>query len=286
MNEPSEREPGSAGATIKPISSRDNPLYKQLRQLATSSQARRKAGRTLLDGVHLCQAYLDNAGQGALALPWLCVIGEGARWHGEVAPLLARCVAAGVSCVVLPDALYRALSQVEHGVDLLLVVGTPAVREVPALRQSSVMLDNLQDPGNLGSILRSAAAAGVKTVYCSAGTAFAWSPKVLRAGMGAHFVLDIHENVDLAALLEDAGVPVLATSSHAARSLHDTDLRAPVAWIFGHEGQGVSDELLTLASQRVVIPHLGKIESLNVAACAAVCLFEALRQQGAAAARS
>ncbi|MGI4849498.1 MAG: TrmH family RNA methyltransferase [Janthinobacterium lividum] len=263
---------------MKSITSRENPQYKELRQLATSSQARRKAGRTLLDGVHLCQAYLEQRGA-----PAVCVVGEGARRHAEVAEIVARCEAAHALCLVLPDALYHALSQVEHGVDVLFAIDTPAARALPqldaVLARPVVLLDNLQDPGNLGSILRSAAAAGVAAVYCSIGTAFAWSPKVLRAGMGAHFVLDIHENVDLEPLVRNAAVPVLATSSHAAASLFETDLRQPVAWLFGHEGQGVSQALLALATRRVVIPHLGQIESLNVAASAAVCFFEQLRQR-------
>ena len=146
------------------------------------------------------------------------------------------------------------------------------------LTQSAVMLDNLQDPGNLGSILRSAAAAGVEYVFCSRGTAFAWSPKVLRAGMGAHFLLKIFENADLDELIRKARVPVLATSSHADKLLYEIDLKSPVAWLFGHEGKGVSAELLALASYRVAIPHRGAVESLNVAASAAVCLFEQVRQ--------
>lgn len=263
---------------MKSITSRDNPQYKELRQLATSSQARRKAGRTLLDGVHLCQAYLDHVG-----LPALCVLSDTARFHAEVAEIAERCLAGGGHCLVLPDALYAALSQVENGVAVLFAIETPVLAEAPVLSASTerpvVLLDNLQDPGNLGSVLRSAAAAGVGTVHCSPGTTCAWSPKVLRAGMGAHFALTIHENVDLQALVRTAAIPVLATSSHAAMSLFETDLRKPVAWLFGHEGQGVADELLALASQRVVIPHLGAIESLNVAASAAVCFFEQLRQR-------
>jgi ribonuclease HII len=100
-------------------------------------------------------------------------------------------------------------------------------------------------PGNVGSILRSAAAAGIKQVYCSAGTAFCWSPKVLRAAMGAHFVLDIFENVDLAELVRNAKVQTLATSGYATQRLYDVDLRQPTAWLFGHEGQGVADDLLS-----------------------------------------
>ena len=259
--------------SIQSISSRDNPLYKQLKQLATSSQARRKSGRTLLDGVHLCQAYLDQCGA-----PVLCVAGESGQAHPEVAAILARCLEAHGRVLVLPDALYHALSQVEHGVDLLFLIDTPRPQSVVRLAGQAVLLDNLQDPGNLGSILRSAAAAGIATVYCSPGTAFAWSPKVLRAGMGAHFMLDIFESVDLETLVADAVVPVLATSSHASRTLYDLDLRAPVAWLFGHEGQGVSPRLLELAAERIAIPHPGAVESLNVAASAAICFFEQVRQ--------
>jgi TrmH family RNA methyltransferase len=259
--------------SLKAISSRDNPLYKELKHLATSSQARRRAQRTLLDGVHLCSAYLAQCG-----LPALCVVGDGARENPEVSDLLARC--AGAQSIVLPDALFHALSQVEHGVDLLFVIDTPQPRPVGKLDRGAVLLDNLQDPGNVGSILRSAAAAGIAAVYCSPGTAFAWSPKVLRSGMGAHFALEIHEQADLAALIRAASVPVLATSSHADATLYDADLRQPVAWLFGHEGQGVSADLLALATQRLAIPHLGEMESLNVAASAAICLFEQVRQKG------
>jgi TrmH family RNA methyltransferase len=259
---------------MKSISSRDNSLFKELKQLATSSQARRNASRTLLDGVHLCDAYLQRVGA-----PPMCVISEAGLANPEVAAIIARCETQRTECVVLPDALYNALSQVEHGVGLLFVIDTPQTEVPKVLTQSAVLLDNLQDPGNLGSILRSAAAAGIERVFCSAGTAFSWSPKVLRAGMGAHFVLDIVENVDLAALVRASKVPILATSSHVEKRVYDVDLTQPVAWLFGHEGQGVSDDLLALATHQVTIPHLGEIESLNVAASAAVCFFEQVRQR-------
>jgi TrmH family RNA methyltransferase len=259
---------------MKHITSRDNPLYKDLKHLAGSSQARRKAGQTLLDGVHLCQSYLALRGA-----PRHCVLSETAMANPEVAEIVLQCEAAHAHCTVMPDALYNALSQVEHGVGLMFLIDTPALTVPAALEQSAVLLDNLQDPGNVGSILRSAAAAGITQVFCSAGTAFCWSPKVLRAAMGAHFVVEIFENVDLAALVKGAAVPVLATSGYATQRVYDVDLRQPVAWLFGHEGQGVADDLLGLATHQVVIPHLGQIESLNVAACAAVCFFEQLRQK-------
>lgn len=264
---------GSDHMQIKSISSRDNALFKELKHLATNSQVRRKTGRTLLDGIHLCQAYLHHIG-----MPPLCVVSETSIAHREVAAILAACEIGSTQCIALPDALYNVLSQVEHGVGLLFIIDTPERTVSKSLAQPAVLLDSLQDPGNLGSILRSAAAAGVEHVFCSPGTAFAWSPKVLRAGMGAHFLLKIFENVDLAMLIRSSEIPVLATSSHARQPVYAHELTQPVAWLFGHEGQGVADDLLVLATHQVAIPHRGAIESLNVAACAAICLFEQVRQ--------
>jgi TrmH family RNA methyltransferase len=260
--------------SIKSISSRDNPLYKELKQLAASSQARRKAGRSLLDGVHLCDTYLQHVG-----MPLLCLVSETSHRNAEVLPIYSNCDAAGVQCIVFPDPLFAALSQVEHGIGLLFIIDTPRPESTGELRRSAVVLDNLQDPGNLGSILRSAAAAGIEHVYCSTGTASAWSPKVLRAGMGAHFLLEIFEGIDLVELLGQSQLPVIATSSHAKQRLYDLDLKGPVAWLFGHEGQGVAPELLEQATHQIAIPHLGAVESLNVAASAAVCFFEQVRQK-------
>lgn len=260
--------------TLKTISSRDNPLYKELKLFAASSQARRKEGRTLLDGVHLCETYLQQIGK-----PLRCIVGETAMHNSEVAHILQQCSEQSVQMIALPDALFHTLSQVENGIDILFMVETPKPQQPLRLSQSAVLLDRVQDPGNFGSIVRSAAAAGIRQVFCSQGTTFAWSPKVMRSGMGAHFLLQIFEHVDLAGLLVNADIPVIATSSHAEQQLYDLDLKRPVAWLFGHEGQGVADDLLALATHRVSIPHLGAVESLNVAASSAVCFFEQVRQQ-------
>jgi TrmH family RNA methyltransferase len=258
---------------MKTITSRDNAFYKELKQLATSSQARRKAGQSLLDGVHLCQAWLELRGA-----PLHCIVSEEALANPEVVAIVERCESLHAHVTAFPDALFAAISQVEHGVNIAFIAATPRPEQPGVLAQSAVLLDGVQDPGNVGSILRSAGAAGIRQVFCSPGTAFCWSPKVLRAAMGAHFVLEIFENVDLVALVRDAQVPVLATSGYAAERLYDLDLKREVAWVLGHEGQGVSSELLQLATHRVAVPHAGRVESLNVAACAAVCFFEQLRQ--------
>jgi RNA methyltransferase, TrmH family len=254
---------------MKLITSRENALFKELKQLATSAQARRKASCTLLDGVHLCQVYLEQIGQ-----PQWCVVSESSQSHPEIAGLLAQ----PKHQVILADGLYQTLSQVENGVGIFFVVPIPNSELPTQITKSAVMLDNVQDPGNVGSILRSAAAAGIQQIFCSQKTVSAWSPKVLRAGMGAHFLLKIYENVDLLQMLENSPIVVLATSSHASKTVYEVDLMQPTIWLFGNEGQGLSEQLMQCATEQIAIPHLGKMESLNVAASAAVCFFEQVRQ--------
>ena len=150
-----------------------------------------------------------------------------------------------------------------------------------SITETCVVLDGVQDAGNVGSILRSAAAAGIQHVFCAPGTVYAWSSKVLRAGMGAHFLLGIYEDVDPGGLIERVAsdVPVAITDSHGAKAIYDADLSGPVAWVFGNEGAGVSTVWRDRAALRVTIPQPGGMESLNVAAAAAVCLFEQCRQK-------
>lgn len=151
---------------MKTITSRDNTLYKELKRLSAHSQARRKAGRTLLDGVHLCQAYLQRGG-----MPLLCVVAEASLALPDVQAMAARCESDGVQTLSLPDALYNPLSQVENGVGLFFLINLPQPAPKTALTRDAVLLDRVQDPGNLGSILRSAAAAGIAEIHCNAGTA-------------------------------------------------------------------------------------------------------------------
>jgi TrmH family RNA methyltransferase len=178
---------------------------------------------------------------------------------------------------VLPDALFAGLGGLGSPAAIGFVIDAPAPVAIDPLA-ASVVLDRVQDAGNVGSVLRSAAALGVTQVLALTGTAGLWSPKVLRAGMGAHFALRLVEGLeadDLAAL----AVPLVATSSHTTSVLHQVMLPSPCAWVFGHEGQGVSAALLARCALTVTIPQPGGEESLNVAAAAAICLYEAARQQ-------
>ena len=266
---------------MKAISSRDNPMVKRLHALANSARERRKLGETLLDGAHL----LDAALQQQWPLKAIVVSDSGCA-QLEIEDLLARC-AHDIPRYQLPDALFAHISPVDSPsgviaiIDLLPEPDPARLADSAALSAHSlVVLDGVQDPGNLGTILRTAAAAGVRDVLLTPGCSGAWSPRALRAGMGAHFGLRIHERVDAVDVLGAFRGAILATAlGEGARSLYELELDAPVAWLFGAEGQGVSPALLACASQRVIIPMAGDVESLNVAAAVAVCLFEQARQR-------
>jgi TrmH family RNA methyltransferase len=182
---------------------------------------------------------------------------------------------AAVRTVVLTDALFEGISVLESPGRVGFVLELPALAD-PRAGVPTVVLDRIQDAGNVGSILRSAAAFGFRQVLALQGTAGLWSPKVLRAGMGAHFGLDMVEGLDAAAVLA-TGLPLVVTSSHQGRDLHRTQLPRPCAWVFGHEGQGVGPALMERAEVAVQIPQPGGEESLNVAAAAAICLYESCR---------
>lgn len=207
---------------------------------------------------------------------------ESATEQQESAAIIKSCEDMQIPGILLSEAKFRAISSVENGVGVMFVVDMPELIAPEVLSTSALLLEGVQDPGNMGTILRTAAAAGVTEVYVSGGSVAAWSPKVLRAGMGAHYMLRIYENCDLAELIAGSTVPVLATSLGATQSIYDKDLSGETAWLFGSEGDGVSSELLALSVQQVVIPQNPDVESLNIAAAVAVCLFEQVRQRGSA----
>jgi TrmH family RNA methyltransferase len=259
---------------VKRIDSSANPRYKALRRLVESSRERARSGLSILDGAHLVAAYLDHAGQ-----PEQLAVSRAGAQDPEIRALLARM--ADVDAVVLGDAQFTTLSSVVTPTGILAVVKTPRPQPHPRAMQACVMLEELQDPGNLGSILRSCAAAGVDHVLLSRGSAHAWSPRVLRAGMGAHFALAIYEGTDLRGAARDFGGERVATRPGAPQSIYESDLKGRIALMLGNEGAGLSADLLAAADRVVSIPMSGKAESLNIAAAAAVCLFERVRQMGA-----
>ncbi len=242
------------------ISSAGNALLKELRRLVQDSTAYRKQGRVWLEGDHLCRAALARG-----VPPAMAVFCESlwTRAEPEWSRLEAR-------KVVIQDALFAGLSVLESPGRIAFVLDLPAAQEVQGAAPS-VILDRLQDAGNVGAILRCAAAFGFHQVLAIKGTAALWSPKVLRAGMGAHFGLRLVEGLAPQAL-EVLTVPIVTTSSHEGEWLHRQRLPWPCAWAFGHEGQGVSQAIAAQARLAARIVQPGGEESLNVASAAAICL--------------
>jgi len=253
------------------ITSRDNPRLKQVAQLVSSSRARRKADRCVLEGEHIVAAYRARYGA-----PETLIIAEPALARPAIAALKEGVPPA--QTLVVAEQAWPEFAQIPAAVGMLAVVATPQPRFEQAA-DFCLLLEDVQDPGNVGSILRSAAAAGVAQVFLSPSCAFAWSPKVLRAGQGAHFYLEIYEDVDLSAWARAFRGRTLATVAEGAGALYAADLRGPIAVAIGNEGSGLSAALRDAASVAVTIPMPGGFESLNAAAAAAVCLFECVRQR-------
>jgi TrmH family RNA methyltransferase len=252
------------------IRSRDNANLAAVRRALRDPGAYRRDGAAVwLEGDHLLRACL---GRGRPLQQVL--VGESA-WEDPALRALAQQAA---RVLLLPDALFTEISMLESPVRIGALVDRP---EPAPLRADlpAVLLDRLQDAGNVGSILRSAAALGVAQVVALKGTAALWSPKVLRAGMGAHFALQLHEAL-VPAELDALSQPWVATSSHAEALLHRTALPRPCVWVFGHEGQGIDPALQARCALTLRIAQPGGEESLNVAAAAAICLHEAVRQRG------
>ena len=254
-------------SAVTSITSRDNPLLARVRKLLRTATAYRTEGMVWIEGEHLCRAWLARGQRPPQAL-----VSESA-WARPALRALAE-TAERTACA--SDALYAAVSDLPSPAGLGFLVPCSSLFELEPMA-ASVVLDRVQDAGNVGSILRTAAALGFGQVVALAGTAALWSPKVLRAGMGSHFGLRLVESAtpdQLSALM----VPLLATSPHAKPSLDDVALPYPCAWVFGHEGQGVSAEVLSRCRQVLRIPQPGGEESLNVAAAAAICLYAARRE--------
>jgi TrmH family RNA methyltransferase len=253
------------------ISSRDNAFVKDLKKLAHGSTEYRKQRRIWAEGDHLLRAAVQRGVQPALG-----VFSESFWPFAQ-----AEYAQAAIKNVVLSDLLYDLVSSLESPARMGFVFDLPQMPTLQPLA-ASVILDRVQDAGNVGAILRSASAFGFKQIIAIKGTAALWSPKVLRAGMGAHWGLQLMEGADLN-LLDALAVPLLVTSSHRGSFLHQLlskkELVMPCAWALGHEGQGVSAELEARASQHVRIAQPGGEESLNVATAAAICLHASATAQ-------
>lgn len=260
----------NAPLSMMSITSRDNPLLKELRKIAHDNNAYRKTGRIWAEGDHLCSAALLRGWK-----PSVAVFDEDFLKKSAKLPAMhAQYAQVAIKNVAIPSNLFREISGLESPAGMGFVLELPIEFQNTSVFDSSlstVILDRVQDAGNVGSILRSAGAFGFKQIIAVKGTAALWSPKVLRAGMGAHFGLQLYESVAVEAL-SSLKMPLIVTSSHQGDWVQTLHPPSPCAWVFGHEGQGVGAELMAMAHFYARIAQPGGEESLNVAAAAAICL--------------
>lgn len=255
------------------ITSEQNPTVKHAHTLLTHHRTRKKTGQTVLEGVHLIEAYLNQN-----LLPKYVLVGETSHHHPEVAALLAHIPAKNT--LVLCDSLYKKIRTLGCGIDIMAIIDTPKhlPTDIKDIRGDCLILDKLQDLGNIGTLLRTASAVGIFDVITTPKSASLWSPKCLRAGMGAHFALRIFEQVEICDIIRHIKTPFYATSSHTNQVIYHQDLTCPIAWVMGHEGQGVCDALMQKATP-IALPQPNGQESLNVAVAGSICFYEMLRQR-------
>lgn len=264
----------TAKPAIATITASKNPTIKLAKALLTNNRQRTKNGKTVIEGTHLLDAALNASYDIEQVL-----VSESAMDNNEVTSLLKRIQALKnpVSVLVVEDKLYKEIRTLGTGVDMMAIVPIHTL-PLPIITTDTLILNDVQDSGNVGTLLRTAAAIGIKHIVCTAGTAGVWSPKSLRAGMGAQFSVSIYENVSIDEILTQVQVPMFATSSHTDKVIYTEDLTQPVAWVMGHEGQGVCAELMAKATP-IALPQPNGQESLNVAIAGALCMYEMLRQR-------
>ena len=261
------RRRSTAAPVVHRIAARDNPRVQRARRLAGDAALARREGVVWIEGDHLARA--------ALARAWTveqAFVADDAFEHSRHAALLAS----AREVVVLPARLLASIAALDSPPSLAMLLRHPDPAPAIDPHAASVVLDRVQDPGNVGSILRSASAFGFRQVVALPGTAALWSGKVLRAGMGAPFALRLFEHAD-DAMLDALRTPWLGTSSHARERLGDTPLPSPCTWVIGHEGQGMSSALAARCARVVRIAQPGGEESLNAAVAAAICMYESSR---------
>ncbi|MBC7803649.1 MAG: RNA methyltransferase, partial [Candidatus Parcubacteria bacterium] len=236
------------------ISSRENPRVRRWRELTRDARERRKQRRAIIEGENLISAFLAS-GKTVESL----LLGKSAAERLEFDSLVQR---SGKAPVVLSDALFRYVSDTETPAGIAAEIAIPAGHQRLKTAEACIFLDAIQDTGNVGTILRSAAAFGIRHAVLGKGCADAWSPKVLRAGAGAHFSLQISENADLVEVIAEFAGSIACTVPRGGVPVSEAVLADRTGWLFGAEGQGVSEALAARAALRVTIPMPGGAESL------------------------
>lgn len=257
-----------------PITSSTNQAIKTAKRLASQPRFSREQGLTLAEGIHLARELGTHR-----ELVQKIFLREGADKNPEIQEVLSLFSDSGISCLVLPPGLFASICPVEVSTGILCEIKIPQSGKIQE-NQDIVYLDGVQDPGNVGTIIRLSLAAGVSNIALSPQCAYVWSPKVLRAGMGAHFCCSIVPSVEIEEVKRESKAECLVADARGGKDLYAESWGLkPSLWVFGSEGLGVSRKALTLSDKTLLIPLDPRVESLNVGTAAAVCLFEQRRRR-------
>lgn len=256
------------------ITSSQNSKIKLVRSLLGRAKERREAGAFVVEGVRLVEEAVNNNWRFRFALHDKTL---NERGKSQVESLRLS----GVDIEMISESLMKSLSETETPQGLLAVLD---FKQLPITNDPDFFLipDQIRDPGNLGTLLRSAAAAGVQAVLLPPETTDAFAPKVVRAGMGAHFRLPIH-SMDWDEIKEKIKGLQVYLADMDGQSGWETDLLQPLALIVGGEAEGASEEARELATQKISIPMAGNVESLNAGVAGSILMFEVVRQRNVAA---
>ncbi len=266
---------------MKLITSETNPTIKIAKRLATSNRFCKMTGTTLAEGIHLAQEILrlKAENEDGVMVDQVFLSKGDYEESVEINTLIQRFEGEGIEVNVVPLYIYRQLSPVENSAGIVCQVDVPKENK-EYIEGDYVFLDRIQDPGNMGTTIRTALAAGIKNIAISKHSAWPWTPKTLRAGMGAQLYVNIWLDADLEEIKEKTGNECLLADAQEGENLYEAKWgKKPTIWVFGNEGKGISEELLESGDKKLLIPIAPQAESLNVGAAAAVCLFEQKRRR-------
>ena len=253
------------------ITSTHNSKIQLVRGLLGRSKERRETGAFVAEGVRLVEE--------ALAAEWsfqFVLAGESLSERGKA--LVADLQSHRVETEIVANNLMQSVSKTDTSQGILAVLDHSQL-PIPQALSFALILDQIRDPGNLGTLLRTAAAAGVQAVFLPPETTEAFAPKVVRAGMGAHFRIPIHPLTWDEIRTTTQGLKIHLADMEGAISCWQADFRSPLALIVGGEADGTSQPARELATSQVSIPMPGKTESLNAAVAGAILMFEVVRQR-------
>ena len=256
------------------ITSASNQIIKGVRELA-DKKGRTKSGTFIIEGAKLVTEALSYR----LSIRYMIASDGFIQRFEPMMPSIS-----GITVYQVSDDLFMKISATESPQGILAVADLPAGEKDSLIKRFSrcVILENVQDPGNVGTIIRTADACGFDGVLMSSGCADPYNPKVLRSTMGSIFHLpvitfeDIYETINS---IKASGMRIAAAHPRDAAVLWDSPLSDHIAIVIGNEGNGLSDLMLDLTDIRVMIPMPGKAESLNAAAAASILLYESMRQK-------